>query len=231
MKIIVKEDYTEMSDVALRLFLDAFGRSKVIGFATGKTPLKLYSSISEACLSGEISFKGKISFNLDEYWGIEKDDPRSFREYMEAHLFRQIDIYRNEIHFPECSGDPDAAASKYRSEIGRFGPIDFQILGIGTNGHIGFNEPGSELSSETRVVKLSESTIEANKPPSERAITMGIKEILGSKEIMLMASGRGKREALYKALLEKPSENVPASFLKYHSNLTVVADVEAAELL
>ena len=119
---------------------------------------------------------------------------------MEAHLFRQIDIYRNDIHFPECSGDPDEAASKYRSEIERFGPVDFQILGIGANGHIGFDEPGSKPSSETRVVKLSKGTMEANKPPSEAAITMGIKEILGSKEIMLMASGIKK---YYKHVREK----------------------------
>jgi glucosamine-6-phosphate deaminase len=228
MRLIIKEDYSEMTDAALETFLKYFPESTVLGFATGNTPILLYEKLSELCKAGKISFKDKISFNLDEYYGISPKDKRSYRYYMDSHLFNNIDIQVKNIHFPDVEIPEKDSVARYAKELDVFGPIDLQILGIGKNGHIAFNEPGSNINSRIRVIKMQSETIERNRAPVQRAITMGIKEILSAKIIILMASGKDKSEALFKALKRPPSSSTPASFLQSHKNTYVFADRDAA---
>ena len=202
-----------------------------MGFATGNTPLGLYQLISEEAKSARISFEGKLTFNLDEYCGVGPSDSSSFRYYMEQNLFLNANMDRSRIHFPDSRADPEVAAKQYREEYLKYGPVDLQILGIGRNGHVAFNEPGAARESVTRVVNLSKETLDANRPKSAKAITMGIKEILESRKILLLASGRDKSLALRKALRDSPNPSVPASFLQMHDDVTFIMDEEAASML
>lgn len=230
-KLIIKEDYSGMSKEAFNIFRGSFDSAKVLGFATGSTPLGLYQLISEEAKSGRISFDGKLTFNLDEYCGVDSTDSSSFRYYMDQNLLLKAGIDPSRIHFPDSRIDPEVAARHYREEYLKYGPVDLQILGIGRNGHIAFNEPGSALESVTRVVELSEDTLDANRPKSRKAITMGVKEILESKKILLLASGKDKSMALMRALRGAPNSSVPASFLQMHGDVTFVLDEEAASML
>ncbi len=231
MKIIVRDNYKEMSQEAFRLFRESLRDSSVIGFATGSTPNLLYSMISNECRAGNISFKGKSSFNLDEYYPISRGSPESYRRYMEENLFRNIDINRDMINFPDSMMDEDETVRRYLDAYRRSGPVGTQILGIGHNGHIGFNEPGSARDSEIRIVRLSEDTISRNKTRMSMAVTMGIKEIMESTRIILLASGTEKSESIKRAVKGRVTGDVPASFLQEHENTTFVLDREAARLL
>ena len=230
-KLIVKENYSAMSKEAFNIFRSRFDSARVLGFATGSTPLKLYELISEEARSGRISFEGKLTFNLDEYCGVDPFDSASFRHYMDHNLFLNVNMNPNSIHFPDSKSDPKTAAKQYREEYLRYGPIDLQILGIGRNGHIAFNEPGAMPDSVTRVVELSDDTLRVNMPKGNKAVTMGIREILESKTILLLASGKEKGLALRKALRDSPNTAVPASFLQMHDDVTFVMDEEAASML
>ena len=150
---------------------------------------------------------------------------------MDQSLFNNIDIQKNDVHFPDVMLPESNTMIYYTNEFAKFGPVDLQILGIGINGHIAFNEPGSGISSSIRIVKLSQETIERNNAPTNKALTMGISEILQSKVIILMANGKEKCEAIYKAFKEKPSADVPASYLQKHEKLYVITDIDAASLL
>ncbi len=231
MRLVIKEDYRRMTDAALETFLEFLSESRVLCFATGNTPVLLYGKLSALCKAGDISFKDKISFNLDEYCGLDPKDERSYRYYMNLHLFSSTDIKAENIHFPDVSLPENDAAAKYSKELGMLGPVDLQILGIGKNGHIGFNEPGSGIDSQTRAVELASETINRNKAPARKAITMGIKEILAAKTVILMASGEDKSEALFETIREPPSSSTPASFLQYHKNTYIFADKAAASSL
>lgn len=231
MKIIIKDNYKEMSCAALELFIDSLKVSKVLGFATGNTPKLLYSMISKECIAGNISFKGKYSFNLDEYYPISRSDSASYRHYMDTILFRNIDIDSSRINFPDSMLDPDETVRSYSDSYRKFGPIDLQILGIGHNGHIGFNEPGSSGNSSIRIVRLSNDTIKRNNTKVTMALTMGVKEILESRKIILLASGKEKSDAVKNAVNGKITEKVPASFLQGHKDTVLVLDGEAASLL
>lgn len=224
----VCDSYDDMSAAALNIFKGEFGKSKVLGFATGNTPKGLYRLISQECKEGKMSFKGKTTFNLDEYYPISPDNVESYRHYMQDYVFGNVDIDPNCINFPDSMADEDIAVSKYKEAYLKQGAIDIQILGIGRNGHIAFNEPGSQRDSTIRIVKLSEDTLIANATTYERAITFGIKEILESRTIILMASGKGKADAVSAAMKGDISEKVPASFLREHRGLHVILDKEAA---
>ena len=228
MEMIVKTTYEEMSREVLHIFTDRMEDSHVLGFATGNTPTLLYKMLSEECKRGKISFKGKSSFNLDEYFPVYPDDAESYRRYMQDNLFNHIDMEQDMINFPDATLPEDEAVSTYKEAYSRNGPIDLQILGIGVNGHIAFNEPGSEVDSTIRIVNLSKQTMKRNNTLKERAITMGMKEILESRSIMLMASGKDKSEALRMAVGGDMDEYVPASFLKLHKDVTIIADRAAA---
>lgn len=240
MKIIRVKDYEELSKMAAEIVADRV-RNKpdaCLGLATGSTPLGMYQNLIEMYQKGEISFKDVKTYNLDEYCGLEKTHPQSYFTYMHKKFFDHIDISENNINLPE--GDTDnheEACMRYNEQLNN-DQIDLQILGIGGNGHIGFNEPGTPFAQETFVVKLAEKTRNDNKrffnsidEVPEFAITMGIKNILQAKEILLLASGKGKAEAIKKLVEGEMTVDFPASALKEHANVTVIIDEEAASLL
>ncbi len=231
MKIIVCDNYKDMSEKAFLIFKEAMNESRSLGFATGNTPIMLYDIISNECRSGRISFSDKISFNLDEYYPISRSDPSSYSYYMEQNLFRSIDIARENIFFPNSELSWENSVRQYIDAYRSEGPIGFQVLGIGHNGHIGFNEPGSGRDSGIRLVSLSADTIRRNNAKVNLAITMGIKEIMESRRIMLLASGEDKAEAIRLAVRGEITSSVPASFLQGHSNTVFVIDKAAASRL
>jgi len=226
MKIVQVADYEAMSDAAADLVMRAMKKnpSVVLGLATGSTPIGLYQRLVAAYQQQEISLANVRSFNLDEYCDLH-DSTHSYQYFMDEHLFSHVDIPRDQARVPGCDEEG------YENDIRLAGGIDIQILGIGGNGHIGFNEPGSKIDSRTRLVELSPATRTANtrffgsfdEVPT-RAITMGIGTILEARRIVLLASGEGKRQILSDALTGPVTENVPASFLQKHPNVTVVTD-------
>ncbi len=231
MEVIVKDNHNEMSKEAFRLFADGLTGARALGFATGGTPRMLYELASEACSYGNISFRGKCSFNLDEYYPICRDDPESYWRYMYDNLFGRIDLESGKINFPHSMGSGQETTARYANLYKSLGPVDLQILGIGCNGHIGFNEPGSSRDSTIRIVRLSDDTIARNRPKTATAITMGIKEIMESRRIILIASGDDKGRAIRDAVKGRVTESVPASFLQEHGDVTIVLDRAAARML
>lgn len=207
-----------------------------LGLATGSTPIPVYRKIVELHLEGEVDFSQTRTFNLDEYVGLSGDHPQSFRFFMQDQLFRHTNIDANRVHIPDgLADDPDQHAAQYDALIDQSGGIDWQLLGIGSNGHIAFNEPGSASDSRTRVVELTEETIAANArffdSPDEvprQAISMGIETICEAKQIVLLATGAAKSEAIAAAIQGPPTEECPASLLQHHQNVTYVLDADAA---
>jgi len=211
----------------------------VLGLATGSTPIALYKQLISQCRTGAVSFTRCTSFNLDEYIGIPASHPQSYRTFMEQQLFSEIDIRPENTHLPQGNAaEPKAEALEYEQKIEAAGGIDLQILGLGRNGHIGFNEPSSSLRSRTRVKTLAPETLEDNSRffsadefQPRLAITMGIGTILEARQILLLVTGSQKAAAL-KELVEGPlSANCPASALQLHQNTIIIADREAAALL
>ena len=213
----------------------------VLGLATGSSPLGVYKSLIDFHKNEKLSFKNVVTFNLDEYYGLEKDHKESYHHFMDENLFNHIDIKRTNINIPEGILDKkniDKYCKEYEKKIESLGGIDIQILGIGVNGHIGFNEPGSNLNSITRLVKLDYQTRNdarldfngiKNVPTS--AITMGIKTILNSKRIILIAWGQGKSEAIRRAVELRKNIKIPASLLQSHNNTTFILDNLSSTLL
>lgn len=240
MKTIICKDYEEVSKVAADFFekqIKEKPNSKLC-FATGSSPIKTYQNLIQRVKEGRISFKDITTFNLDEYVGIPYDNKCSYHYFMNDNLFNHIDLKRENINLPEGLGDLVKNAKKYEQKIKEMGGIDFMILGIGTNAHIAFNEPGSKKDERTREVKLTPSTIESNKiyfdNPNDipkTAISMGIGTILEAKKIILIASGKSKADAIYKTLNAPISEDVPSSFLREHNDVTLIIDEDAASLL
>lgn len=214
------------------------GQTVVMGLATGSTPVPLYRELIRMHREDKLSFENVITFNLDEYYPLEPGHPESYHRFMHEQLFDHIDIPADNIHIPcgNCSREEVfGKCADYEAAIEAHGGIDIQILGIGRTGHIGFNEPGSSLSSKTRLVTLDSITRsdaakdflgESNVP--RHAITMGIGSILAARKIYMLAWGRSKAEILRKAVEEDPQESVPASFLQSHGNVHVITDEAAA---
>ena len=209
----------------------------VLGLATGGTMEPVYEALIEAHLAG-LSFAKATSFNLDEYVGLGPEHPQSYRRYIEERFLRHVGIDPARAHVPRGDVDPGEAARRYEALLDGAERVDLQLLGLGRNGHIGFNEPGSPFDSRTREVALSTSTIRANarffgagETPPERAVTMGIGTILRARRILLLACGAAKAKAV-RATLEGPvSEAVPATALRSHPSVTVILDAAAAALL
>jgi len=208
----------------------------VLGLATGGTMEAVYARLVAAHRAGGPSFAQAQSFNLDEYIGLGPAHPQSYAAFMRRHLFGHVDFAPGATHLPDgTAADPEAEAKAYEALIRARGPIGLQLLGIGTNGHIGFNEPGSARTSRSRVVALDESTVAANsrffapgEMPPARAITMGIATILDAQEIVLLATGAAKAAAVA-AMLEGPvGPDCPASMLRGHAAVTVILDAAAA---
>jgi glucosamine-6-phosphate deaminase len=213
--------------------------SAVLGLATGNTPLRLYQALIKMHQQEQLSFKDVHTFNLDEYIGIEAGNRLSYRHYMNSHLFEQIDISINNTHLPDgMAADPQQEGADYEQVISNAGGIDLQILGIGSNGHIGFNEPTSSMASRTRVKTLTQSTIADNSKllktgefQPHLAITMGIATIMEARQLVMIATGEQKAQAI-KATVEGPlSAMCPASALQMHPHAKVIVDEAAAEKL
>lgn len=208
----------------------------ILGGATGSTPLLLYAELARLNKAGEVSFAQAKSFNLDEYVGLDGTHDQSYRYFMDKNLFEHIDIDMAKTRVP--SGINTEIAAEYDKEIEAAGGVDMQLLGIGNNGHIGFNEPGTPFGSITHVVELTESTREANARFFEsidevptHAVTMGIKTVMNAKKIILIATGKAKAPIVKEFIQGPVTEEVPASVLQLHPNVEVFLDYEAASLL
>ncbi|GAB4072961.1 glucosamine-6-phosphate deaminase [Barrientosiimonas marina] len=237
MEIIRANNYDELSAKACELVLQQVqtARNSVVGLATGSTPEGLYQKLIEAYQNGQVSFKDLTTFNLDEYAGLRGDDPNSYRYYMNDKLFNHIDLPQNQAFLPNGNAaDLAKECRDYDKQIRDAGYIDLQILGLGLNGHIGFNEPGTPFDSRTHVVELDDTTREANARffPSKddvphQALTMGIGTIMESSQIVLLASGEKKADAVSKLVHGELTEAIPSSILQKHQHVTIIGDEEA----
>lgn len=237
MKIYKCKDYDEVSKKAANIVIQNMIQKPniILGLATGSSPIGIYNYLIKAYQDGLISFKEVKTYNLDEYVGIDKLHPQSYSSFMNRVLFDHVDINKNNIHIPNSNSiDINDLANEYNKLL--FGnQRDLQILGIGENAHIGFNEPGSSVSNQSFVTKLSEETRKANarffsslEEVPKYAVTMGIKNIMFSKKIILVATGNNKAKAVYNMVYGKITEEVPASFLQLHPDVVVIIDEEAA---
>lgn len=208
----------------------------VLGLATGGTPVHTYQQLVQKVQQGQLSFQSVQSFNLDEYVGLKGDHPQSYRSFMNENLFHQVDINLDRTHVPDgAAADLADQCQSYEAMIREAGGIDLQLLGIGLNGHIAFNEPGSAADSRTRLVDLTANTIQANArffdtidEVPKQAVTMGIGTIMESKGIVLLATGEGKAHAVERMIQGPVDVELPASILQQHPSLTVVTDPAAA---
>lgn len=237
MKIYIVENYDELSKKAAEIIAKEIKikNNIVLGLATGSTPEGMYAELVKMYDKGEIDFSNTCTFNLDEYYGLEDDHEQSYHYFMNKHLLKKINIDKDNTNIPSgCTDEVEKFCKEYDEKIEAEGGIDLQLLGIGVNGHIGFNEPGNHFVGETHIVDLTEDTLDANarffETPDEvpkKAITMGMKSILNSKKVLLIASGSGKAEAMYMALKGPITPEVPASILQLHNDLIVLVDKEA----
>lgn len=240
MKLIVVENEQEVSQRAFEIMHDLIVRKPdaILGLATGTTPLGLYRAMVEDHQKNGTDYSKIQSYNLDEYVGLEGTHPQSYRYFMQENLFDHINIKRENTHVANgMAADMHAECVAYEEEL-RTHPRDLQILGIGSNGHIAFNEPGTPFDSRTHVVELTDSTRKDNSRLFDSidevpyyAISMGIQSILESKEILLLATGPNKAEAIYRLMNEPASPALPVSALVDHPNVTVLCDRAAAQRL
>ena len=241
MRVVILPTEQEASDFAAdfieKLIIE--NENAVLGLATGSSVLLTYETLIKKYQSGEISFKNIITFNLDEYIGLKPNHTKSYRHYMNQKLFDHIDIDTKNVFIPECfNQDYELSCENYESKIRQHGGIDLQLLGIGTNGHIGFNEPTSSLKSRTRVKTLTQNTItnnsrffENNEVQPSIAITMGIGTIMEAQNIILIGLGKHKSKAVADLIEGPVSSFCPGSVLQYHRNAVVVLDNLAASNL
>lgn len=236
MEIIVVKDYDELSKTASDIVEKVIKENErpVLGLATGSTPMAMYKDLIRKYQEGELDFSKTITFNLDEYVGISTDDPSSYTYYMENEFFKYINIDRNNTHVPSPSED-EKDVKDYEKLLEESGGLDIQVLGIGPNGHIAFNEPGEYLLANTGVVDLTEDTIKANsrffdsiEDVPTKAVTMGMADIFSAKKIILLANGKKKAKAIKEILKDNYiSTTHPASLLKLHKDATIIVDEEA----
>lgn len=227
MKIIQTKDYDEMSDKACNLLLNQLSKksNSVIGFATGKTPLGLYKRLIEE----DADFSKVRAFNLDEYYPIKKESKKSFYYYMFDNLFNYVNIKKSNINLLNGeTKNPEKECNRYEKKIKK-NRIDLLILGLGINGHIAYNEPGSSFKSRTRLVELTNETTK-NKRVPKKALTIGIDTIMSAKKVVLLACGKKKAKAVKCLVTGKISERCPASVLRKHKNFTLIIDKAAWSL-
>lgn len=239
MKVIIGTP-EEIAEKAAQQYVDLLTKkpSAVLGLATGSTPLGLYAQLVRLNKAGKLSFAGCETFNLDEYVGLDGAHDQSYRYFMNKNLFSQVDVRIDHTHVPSGSVGSDEEAAAYDEQIAAAGGIDLQLLGIGLNGHIGFNEPLTPFDSVTHIVKLTDSTREANRrffasldEVPTHAVTMGIHTVMGARSIILMATGENKAEIIKKTVEGRPEIAVPASLLQLHDDVTVYLDEAAASRL
>ena len=236
MKYLVFDSKKEASKEAYKILKSLINENSTLGLATGGSPTGLYAEMIADHKAGNFSYKNVKSYNLDEYVGISYDHPESYHKFMETNLFDHIDIVKENTHIPDAgNSDLDSALKAYQEQLNS-AEIDVQILGVGSNGHIGFNEPGTSFDTGVHVVDLKHETIEANSRffnndinlVPKQAVTMGIKDIMRAKNIILLAFGEAKQHAI-KSLVDgkEITENIPCTVLKNHPNVYVIVDKEA----
>lgn len=237
MKIIKAKDYDDMSRKAANIISAQVIMKPdcVLGLATGSTPIGMYEKLVEWYNKGDLDFGDVTTVNLDEYRGLPKENDQSYYYFMHSHLFDYVNINPDRTFLPNgMSEDPDAECERYEEVIRATGGVDLQLLGMGHNGHIGFNEPGDEFAKGTHCVDLQPRTIEANKrffasadDVPKQAYSMGIQTIMRAKKILVIVSGEDKSEALKNSIYGPITPQVPGSILQLHPDVTIVAD-EAA---
>ena len=234
MKIYMGEDYKGMSRKAANIISAQIILKPdcVLGLATGSTPIGTYDQLVNWYEKGDLDFSKVVTINLDEYKGLSGDNDQSYRYFMNKNLFDRINIYKENTYVPNgLEADSKKACKEYNDIITKCGGIDMQLLGLGHNGHIGFNEPGGAFEKETHCVNLTKSTIEANKRFFEKeedvprqAYTMGIKSIMQAKKILVVVSGEDKADIVKGAFTGPVTPEVPASVLQLHNDVTLVGD-------
>ena len=237
MKVIPCKDYAEMSLITANIIKNTVKANPkcVLGLATGSTPVGTYERLAEMNQNGEISFRDVTTFNLDEYYPIRNGNPQSYHSFMQENFFGHIDISPKNIHILDGeTNDPQAECAKFETSIEEAGGIDLQILGIGRNGHIGFNEPNNALNTFTHMTALTQDTMDANsrffaegETIPTHALTMGIGTIMKAKKILLLANGYSKKEALERLFSSDITTDTPATMLNLHPDVTVICDYEA----
>lgn len=241
MRIYETKDYEEMSRKAANIIAAQVIMKPdcVLGLATGSTPIGIYGQLAAKYNSGDLDLSKVTTMNLDEYKGLERNNDQSYYYFMTEHLFRRVNIPYENTHLPNGM-EPDITkeCTRYEKLIRSVGGVDLQLLGLGHNGHIGFNEPSEIFEKETHCVDLQESTIEANKrffasadDVPRKAYTMGIGTIMKARRILVVVNGREKAEIVKKAFFGPVTPKVPASILQLHPNVTVVGDKEAMSLI
>lgn len=241
MRIYVCEDYAQMSAKAAEVIAQQVREKPdcVLGLATGSTPIGMYEKLREECAAGNLDFSGVTSVNLDEYVGLEPTHDQSYRYFMQTNLFDHINIDVAKTNVPNgLAEDLEAECARYNELMFNLGYADTQVLGMGHNGHIGFNEPDDHFPMETHVVDLQESTINANArffasadEVPKKAITMGIRNIMRARQILVVVSGEDKAEIVKKAFTGPVTPMVPASILQLHPNVVLVGDKAALSKL
>ncbi|MDR1514214.1 MAG: glucosamine-6-phosphate deaminase [Synergistaceae bacterium] len=240
MRIYRGKDYKDMSRKAANI-LSAQVILKpacVLGLATGSTPLGVYSQLIEWYRKGDVDFSEVVTINLDEYKGLAPENPQSYRSFMNENFFKHINIRPENTNVPEGLAPEAEECARYDRVIRAAGGVDMQLLGLGHNGHIGFNEPGGSFDKDTHCVSLTESTIEANKRFFEKeeevplkAYTMGIRSIMQARRILVIASGADKAAVVKEAFRGPITPQVPASVLQLHNNVTLVGDLDALSMI
>jgi len=241
MRIYQEKDYNAMSRRAASIIAAQVVAKPdcVLGLATGSTPVGAYKQLVEWCAQGDLSFAEVRSVNLDEYYGLSADHNQSYRYFMQANLFDHVDIVPENTNVPDgLAKDPAIECARYEKLVAGLGYADLQLLGLGRNGHIGFNEPCDNFPVHTHLVDLTESTIQANArffasadDVPKQALTMGIGTIMKARKILVVASGADKADAVCKAFRGPVTPEVPASILQFHPDVTLVADESALSKL
>ena len=238
MNIIVVKDYNEMSYQAAQLIAEQITnkRKSVLGLATGSTPECMYKELINLNQEDKVDFSEVITFNLDEYYGLPPEHPQSYYFFMWNNFFKHVNIKKENIHLLNgISENIDKECAQYEALIKKSGGIDLQVLGIGNNGHIGFNEPDISLNTKTHLVNLTAKTIRANsrffntaQEVPKQAITMGIGTIMRARKIILLANGKRKARVIEKTINSPITTKVPATVLQLHNDVTIIVDQEAA---
>lgn len=237
MKIYRAENYEEMSRKAANIIAAqiTLKTDSVLGLATGSTPEKMYENLVAKHKNGDLDFTGVMTVNLDDYKGLKSTDPQGYRYYMDKHLFSKVNICPDNTFIPDSlQPDSEKACADYDEILRRLGPADIQVLGLGHDGHIGFNEPADTFSEGTQCIELDEITIQANQRFFKKAedvpgqaYTMGIGTIMRAKTILLLVSGSDKAEILKKVLTGPVTPKLPGSILRFHPNVILIADKAA----
>ena len=241
MKIIVTKNYEEMSRIAAEQFAAVIKQKPdcVLGLATGSTPIGMYKGLIEGYKAGELDFTAVKSVNLDEYYPIAPDNDQSYRYFMNDQLFDHVNIDKANTYVPDgMATDVEAACRAHEDKIDELGGIDLQVLGIGQNGHIGFNEPEANLQCFTHLTGLTDSTIKANSrffaseaDVPKHALTMGIQSVFKARSIIVLASGKNKAEAIKTMVSGTITTACPASLLALHPDATLICDEDAYSLV